>query len=397
MPSVISSPPARRPRSAPGLKPAGRGISLGRILGLEVTLDMSWLLIFALISFSLYASLTTDYPGRPLAYYWIGALTASIVFFGSILLHEISHSLVARRRGMEVHGITLFFFGGISRLKDEPKKPADEFLMAVVGPLTSAVLGLAFIGVKWLIPSGSLGSGLVGWLGFVNLALAGFNLLPGFPLDGGRVFRAIAWAVTGSRTKATRIASQTGSLIAYSMMFWGILQAFIYDRMMNGLWFGFLGWFLLSAAQQSVAQLELRRVLGRLRVAQIMRSDCARIPPEESVAQFVEERLLRTGERCYLVSSEVDTLLGLITVHEVKALARESWPTTAIRDVMVPFARLRSTGPDRSLLEALELMNEGGVNQLPVVEGTSIRGLVTREDLLRKLSLHLALGGEKGV
>ena len=395
MPSTLDAPPARRPERSSGLKPAARGIPLGRILGLEVTLDTSWLLIFALISFSLFSNLANDYPGRPVAYYWIGALTASVVFFASILLHEMSHSLVARARGLEVHGITLFFFGGVSRLKSEPKKPSDEFLMAVVGPLTSAVLGVVLIGAKWLLPSGTMGAGLVGWLGFINLALAAFNLLPGFPLDGGRVFRAIAWACTGNLMKATRIASRAGATIAYGMMFWGLLQAFFYNHLMNGLWFGFLGWFLLSAAQQSVTQLELGRVLDRLRVSEVMRSDCVRIPPAESVERFVEERVLRTGERCFLVAGEDDTLLGLVTLHEVKALPRESWPTTAIRDVMVPLGRLRSVGPDRPLSEALELMNDGAVNQLPVVEGTALRGLVTREDLLRRLAIHLELGPVK--
>jgi Zn-dependent protease len=289
MKSLLDQVPTRRRRTAPRSKPASTGFSLGRILGIEVTLDTSWLLIFALISFSLYTSLASDYPGRPQAYYWIGALCASVAFFASILLHELSHSLVARLRGMEVHGITLFFFGGISRLKDEPKKPIDEFLMAVVGPLSSAVLGVLFIGAKWLLPSGTLGAGLVGWLGFINLALAGFNLLPGFPLDGGRVFRAIAWGVTGNLTKATRIAAGAGSLIAYGMLSWGLAQAFLLDRLMNGLWFGFLGWFLLSAAKQSVAQLEFRRILARLRVSDVLRTDCA--GPASAASWFPTRRV----------------------------------------------------------------------------------------------------------
>jgi len=394
MTTELEIPPTARPRGdPPERKPASGGIPLGSLFGIRITLDTSWLLIFALISFSLYASLPGDYPGRPRTFYAIGALAASLVFFASILLHELSHSVVARSRGMQVRGITLFFFGGVSQLEDEPRKPADEFLMAVVGPLTSAVLGVVFIGMKLLFPSGSLASGLLAWLGFINLALAAFNLLPGFPLDGGRVFRSIAWAATGSLLKATRLAARAGSLIAYALILWGILQAFLYDHMVEGLWYGFLGWFLLSAAQKSVEQLQRRLVLDRLRVSEILRPDCGRVGPEESVAQFVEERLLRSGERCTLVADGDGTLLGLLTVHEVKALPRDAWPTTPIRAVMVPLARLRTTGPDRPLLEALEAMNESRVNQLPVVEGSTIRGLVTREDLLRRLSVHLELGG----
>ena len=249
--------------------------------------------------------------------------------------------------------------------------------------------------MRWLLPSGSLVSGLLAWLGFINLALAAFNLLPGFPLDGGRVFRSIAWAVTGNLMKATKLASQAGSLIAYAMMSWGILQAFVYNHMIAGLWYGFLGFFLLSAAQRSVIQLKQRLVLDRLRVSEIMRSECVRVRPEESVAQFVEERLLRTGERCTLVSGDDGALLGLVTVHEVKSLPREAWSTTPIRDVMVPAGRLRTTRRDRPLLEALETMNESRVNQLPVVDGTALLGLVTREDLLHRLSMHLELGTEK--
>jgi len=396
MPSALENPPTARSSVPPDFrKTVSSGISLGRILGIKINIDASWLLIFAMISFSIFGSLTSDYPGRPTAYYWVAAMAASLVFFGSILLHEMSHSLVARVRGMEVHGITLFFFGGVSQLKDEPKKPADEFLMAIVGPLTSAVLGGLFIGLRWLLPSGSLVSGLLAWLGFINLALAAFNLLPGFPLDGGRVFRSIAWAATGNLMKATKLASRAGSLIAYAMMSWGILQAFIYNHMFAGLWYGFLGFFLLSAAQRSVAQLQQRVVLDRLRVGEIMRSDCVRVRPEESVAQFVEDRLLRTGERCTLVSGDDGTLLGLVTVHEVKSLPREAWSTTPIRDVMVPVSRLRTTQRDRPLMEALVTMNESRVNQLPVVEGTALLGLVTREDLLQRLSMHLELGAQR--
>jgi Zn-dependent protease/CBS domain-containing protein len=395
MPSTLHRPPVNRSLQGPLILDSSPGsISLGNILGLRISLDGSWLLIFALISFSLFAGLTSDHPGLPLGSYWGGALVGSLLFFASILLHEISHSLVARSRGMDVHGITLFFFGGVSQLKSEPRRPLDEFLMAIVGPLTSAILGLAFLGIQRVFPVDSLGAGLASWLGWINLALAAFNLLPGFPLDGGRVFRSVAWAVTGNLKKATRIASKAGSVIAFGLIFWGLLQAFIYNQMVQGLWFGFLGWFLLSAAQQSVAQLELRRILGRIRVSEVMRRDAARVSPEENVRRFVEDKLLRTGERCFIVSEPGDTLLGLVTLHELKSIPRNSWSVTTIREVMVPLERLRSTGPDRPLLEALEKMNQSGVHQLPVVEGSVFRGLVTREDVLRRVSVHLELDGE---
>lgn len=392
METQVATPPSRPKPLPPKARTLPSDIPLGRVLGLDVTLDMSWLLIFSLITFSLYASLGQDYPGLNPALYWAGALVASILFFSSILTHEISHSLVARTFGLGVHGITLFFFGGVSRLKEEPKRPRDEFFMAAAGPATSAALGLLFIGIQRLLPAGSLPAGVASWLGVVNLGLAVFNLLPGFPLDGGRVFRAIAWSWTKSLNKATRLAARSGSLIAYGMILWGIVMAFLHHNLMHGLWFGFLGWFLLSAAQKSVAQLELTQALGRLQVGDLLRTDCARVGPDERVDRFVEERVLRTGERCYLVSEDDGTLLGLVTLHELKALPRESWATTLIRDVMVPRERLRYTTPGAPLLEALEAMNESGVNQLPVVDGTVLRGMVTREDLLGRLSVQLELG-----
>ncbi|HVR83738.1 MAG TPA: site-2 protease family protein [Planctomycetota bacterium] len=392
MSTQLKEAPAPRRKRFSGPEQRLSGLSLGKVLGLEVTLDPSWVLIFLLITVSLFGSLVADYPGLTAARYWVGAVSASLIFFGCLLLHELSHSWVAQARGIKVQGITLFFFGGVSRLREEPTKPLDEFLMAVVGPLMSGGLGILFIGLKSVLASGTLVTGLVGWLGFVNLALAAFNLLPGFPLDGGRVLRAAAWGVTGNFAKATRMASWAGMAIAYLLILVGVVQAVFFNRVMNGLWVGFVGWFLLSAAQRSVARLDYDRVLDKLRVGDVMRTDVIRVSPDETVERFVQEYVLRTGERCQMIADDNGNLLGLVTLHEVKHVPRESWPSTPLRDVMVPWERLRTTEPGDSLLDALDLMNSWGIHQLPVVEGTTLRGLVTREDLLRRLTVHLEVG-----
>jgi Zn-dependent protease/CBS domain-containing protein len=392
MSTQLKEAPAPRRKRFSGPEQRLGGLSLGRVLGLEVTLDPSWIFIFALITLSLFGSLVSDFPALPAIDYWIGAVSASLIFFACLLLHELSHSWVAQARGIKVQGITLFFFGGVSRLREEPTKPLDEFVMAVVGPLMSGVLGVLFVGLKHLLPAGTLVAGLVGWLGFVNLALAVFNLLPGFPLDGGRVLRAAAWGVTGNFAKATRIAGWAGSGIAYLLILWGVVQAIFFHRVMNGLWVGFIGWFLLSAAQRSVARLDYDRVLEKLRVGDVMKTDVIRVSPDETVERFVQEYVLRTGERCQLITDDNGNLLGLLTLHEVKHVPRESWPVTPLRDVMVPWERLRTTEPGDSLLDALDLMNSWGIHQLPVVEGTTLRGLVSREDLLRRLTVHLEVG-----
>lgn len=391
MSTQLLEAPVRKHRPPAGPeKPLG-GFSLGKVLGLEVTLDPSWIFIFALITLSLYGGLVNDHPGLPPGSYWVGALVASIVFFMSLLFHELSHSWVARARGIDVHGITLFFFGGVSRLRQEPTRASDEFLMAIVGPLASAVLGLFFLSLKFVLPEGTLVAGLAGWLGTINIALAVFNMLPGFPLDGGRVLRAGIWGVTGNFTRATRIAALAGSGIAWLLILWGAAQILFYDLLVNGLWMGFLGWFLLTAARGSVARLETDRVLDRFRVGDIMRTDLIRVSPDEIIERFVQEYVLRTGERCQLVTDDNGNLLGLVTLHEVKAVPREAWPTTRLRDVMIPWERLRTTTVDASLMDALDLMNSAGINQLPVVEGTTLRGIITRADLLRRLAVHLEL------
>lgn len=370
-----------------------KGFRIGRFFGIEVRLDPSWFLVFALITFTLHSSLRYAHPDVPSWHIWPASLLGALVFFGSILAHELSHSLIARGMGLDVHGITLFMFGGVSGLKSEPRRAPEEAAIAVVGPATSVILGVFFLLVQFILPADSVGRDIVGWLGFINLMLAAFNMLPGFPLDGGRLLRAAIWGLTGDVAKATRVASAAGTVIAVLLITLGLLEIlFIPSAMLGGLWLAFIGWFLLTAARQSRATFDARRVLETLRVDQVMRSDCVELSPDEPLERVVERRILRSGPRCYVVA-RAGTLEGLLTLQEIRNVPREAWSRATVADAMVPLDRVRTVAPEDTLLRAMDLMQEAEVNQLPVVRDGRLAGMVTREDVLRAISIHLELGG----
>ena len=392
MEAPLSPPPlATKPRRPPR-PPRGSwtGIPLGRILGLQVRLDVSWLFVFALVALSLMSHFSRRFPELGPTPLWIAALSASLIFFASILIHELSHSIAARARGVQVEGITLFMFGGLSQLREEPHRPADEFIIAFVGPLTSFALGVLFFSVQALFPSGSISAAVVGWLARINVVLAVFNLLPGFPLDGGRMLRAGAWAITGNLKGATRLASILGAVIAFGLVAWGLKFAFWDHDFVGGLWLGLIGWFLLNASRRSVGQLEIRESLARLRVEQAMRTTCPKIPGSMRLDILVDEFVFRRGERCFFVT-ESDVLRGMATLDEIRRIPREEWTSFRIGDIMIPFTHVRSVKPGDSLLTAFERMNEESVNQLPVVDVDHISGVITRDDIFRLVAKLLEL------
>jgi Zn-dependent protease len=394
MEAPLSPPPyapERRPPPRRIAAPGGwTGIPLGRILGLQVRLDVSWLMIFALVSLSLMSHFARRFPGLGPAPLWIAALSASLLFFASILIHELSHNVAARARGVQVEGITLFMFGGVSMLTEDPRRPRDEFVIALVGPLASLALGAVFYSIGLLFPSGSLGRAAIGWLARINVVLAIFNLLPGFPLDGGRMLRAAAWALTGNLKGSTRLASILGSVVSFGLVAWGMKLAFWDHDFVGGLWLGLIGWFLLNASRRSVGQLELKESLRWLRVEQAMRTTCTKIPGSMRIDVLVDEFVFKRGERCFFVT-ENDVLRGMATLEEIRRVPREEWPSFRIGDLMIPFARVRSVKPGDSLLTAFEHMNEESVNQLPVVDVDHIAGVVTRDDIFRLLAKFLEL------
>lgn len=392
-PLVLEEKPAERSERRPKSTPAPRGgLLLARPFGIEIRLDASWLIIAFLIVFSLGHQFLRLFPSAASWKAWLGALATGVLFFFCILLHEISHSLVARALGMSVQGITLFIFGGISRIRGEPGRPRDEFWIAIVGPLTSAALGAVFLLAGRLLPNDSFPQAAADWLGVINFALAGFNLLPGYPLDGGRLFRAGAWLLTRDLRQATRWAALLGVAIGGGLILWGAILLLTPPSLVSGLWLGLIGWFLISAAQRSVQTLEIHELLRRYRARDAMRRECPRARPDETLQRFVEEKVLGTGQRCFLVT-DGETLLGLATLHELRSVSREAWPRTTLADVMVPVDRVEKVTPSEPLERVLERMEDRGINQLPVVEAGVLQGLVTREDVLRLLATDLELTG----
>lgn len=386
----LKTPQRKTPRRHDRASTRWPGIPLGRVFGLDIRIDVSWLIIFALVTMSMFAYFSQGFPELTLVPLWAAAVSTTVVFFVCVLLHEISHSLVARAKGIEVTDITLFMFGGVSQVREEPRRPSDEFTIAVVGPVASASLGLLFLGFRNAFPAGSLGDVSTGWLGRINLALAAFNLLPGFPLDGGRMLRAALWGATKDLRRATRVASFMGTVVAFGLVGWGVVDVLWYGRFIEGLWFGLIGWFLLVASRQSVGQLELRDQLRRLRVAQAMRSTCPHVPAQLPVDRFVDESVFREGGKCFFVTED-DRLQGLVTLDDVRRVPREDWPRYSVGDIMVSFADIKSVSPSDSLLVAFERMTEHSLNQLPVVEGDRIAGVITRNDIFRLVARMLEL------
>lgn len=381
--------PARSRAKASDTSPGG-GVSLGRWLGIDLRLESSWFVIFALLTFSLSTMLGAAHPELSPPVHWMVALSGSLLFFGSILAHEFAHSVVALRCGIRVRSITLHIFGGISRLGSEATRPRDEFLIAIVGPLTSAYLGLFFLGAARALPLPSIGNCVAHWLGTVNLGLAAFNLLPGLPLDGGRVLRAAVWAAKGDAAKANRAALRAGVTVAYGLLLLGGTLAFGLRQFTTGLWLGLIGWFLLSAARSSRGQALFREILGHLRVSDVMRPPVPAADPLASIGSIVRERVLKTGERAFFLR-ESDGYLGWVTLREIKRVPRDEWDLTTLRDVMVPLGELARVSPSDPLVRAFDKLDDAAASQLPVLEDQALVGMLSREDVLRLIGNHLEL------
>ena len=364
-------------------------IRLGRVLGIEIGLHYSWFLIALLITLSLAGQFQATQPQWGGAAIWLAAVVTGLLFFSTLILHELSHAVTARARGLPVGAITLFALGGVSRIEREPDRPATEFLIGIVGPLTSALVGVACLGLAGALgwspatdPSTPPLAVLV-WLGYINFGVAVFNMVPGYPLDGGRVLRALAWWVTGDAARATGLAARVGQATAYVFIALGLVRFFA-GAGLGGLWIAFIGWFLLSAAGASYGRLETMERLSGLRVADVMTRDCGVVPAAMSVQKLVDDLLLRTGRRCFVVVED-GRVVGLITPHEVKGVPRDQWPDSTVGEVMRPLARLRTVSPESSVADALETMAKEDVHQLPVVSGGELQGVISRGDVLRVL------------
>ncbi|MGB7215182.1 MAG: site-2 protease family protein [Gammaproteobacteria bacterium] len=385
-----------------------RGFRLARIAGIEVFLDWSLAIIFFLVTFSLaVAAFPTWHPEWGAGTRWLTAAAAAILFLGSVLTHEFSHALVGRRFGIDVPSITLFVFGGMAQMRDEPHAWRPELWMALAGPATSLVLGIVFIGLGMLVagpmpetvdPEEFIATlsplaTLLFWLGPINIVLAIFNLVPGFPLDGGRVLRAALWGATGDRLRATRWASGAGRAFAWLLigtgfaMVLGVNVPLFGVGLGGGLWLMLIGWFLHNAAVMSYRQLLIRESLLDVPVARLMRRGAASVSPRLPIRDFVEDYLLGGNQRAFTVE-DGERLLGLVCLKDVHRLPRNEWDHRTVADVMTPADRLEVVSSDADALAALNALGRRNVNQVPVVDHGRVVGIVTREDVLRWLSVY---------
>ncbi len=370
----------------------GSGMKIGRIFGIPIYLHPSWFIIFALITVSLAKQFAHQHPHWGEAQHWSLGILTSLLFFGSVLFHELAHSVVAQHYRIPVVSITLFVFGGVARIGREPPRAAQEFNIAVAGPASSYVLAGGFWLLTRVFPSSEMLGALASWLAQINFALATFNLAPGFPLDGGRILRALVWGVTGDYTRATRFASRGGQLLAYGMIVVGVWQS-LTSNFVGGLWLAFIGWFLLTAAQESYAQVAVRNALKGLRAADIMSHELPTVERSISLEDYVHE-LLRTGRRCHLVMDN-GRLLGLMTFHALNRFPREEWPATSVQAAMLPRDDIRCAAPEEPVLALLERMQTEDINQVPVLAGgppEQVVGIVTRESILGVIQTRTQVG-----
>lgn len=364
-------------------------IKLGRLFGIQVGLHYSWVLIALLVTLSLAGQFGATNPQWGTGVIWATAIITGLLFFAAILAHELSHALVARARNIPVRSITLFALGGVAQIEKDAADAKTEFWMGIVGPITSAVIGFACLGLAMLlgwtpeaVPDTPFLAMLM-WLGVINVALAVFNMIPGFPMDGGRVLRAVIWWTTGDAVRATRIAARVGQLVGFALIVLGIFR-FFGGAGFGGLWLAFIGWFLLGAAGSTRAQAETNESLRGVRVGDVMARECPVVDGHDNLQTFVDQHLLRTGQRCFVVL-EGGRVAGLITPHEVKGIERAKWPYTTASDAARPLDQLRTVEASAPVADALELMGREDVNQLPVMQDGQLAGIISRGDVLRLL------------
>jgi Zn-dependent protease len=358
-----------------------QNIPLGKILGIPIGVDYSWLLIFALLTWSLASSYyPSEFKNWPTLLYWFMGAVTTIMLFVSVLLHELGHSVIALRFKVPVRSITLFIFGGVAQIGTEPPSARAEFFIAVAGPIVSLALAILFSMVQPAVAAIQPLWGLAKYLAFINLLVVLFNLIPGFPLDGGRVFRAIVWGVTKNLRRATLVAANVGRFFGFLFIFVGVWQMFT-GNLGGGLWIAFIGWFLDNAASSQVQQVMFQGLLTGHTVSQAMSRSCASVPGNLTLQQLVDEHILGGSQRCFLVTRGQNTV-GLMTLHRIKEVPRSEWATTRIDQIMLPLEQLQRIAPDAELWTAFQQMDRDGVNQLPVTRDHQVVGMLSREDVI---------------
>ncbi len=361
-----------------------RSFRLGSVLGIEIRIDVSWFVIFFLILWTFSQGVfPAEYPGMAAWVYLAMGLLGALLFFSSLLAHELSHSVVARRRGIPVEGITLFIFGGMARTRMESRSPGEELAIAGVGPLSSVIIGLVFGAVWWV--GTRLGwtpavTGVAEYLGFLNVMLAVFNLLPGFPLDGGRLLRSAVWKATGNLGKATRVATLGGTVLGYLLIAYGIWQAFR-GEILDGLWLALIGWFVRNAARSSYRQFAVVHALEAVPASEAMTRWPETVPPEMTLQQLVAERFLHRRFESYPVVSADGRVLGVVSLPQVRAVPEDEWRARTVGDVMTPAQPALEVGPDENMGRVLDKLQTSVVGRLLVIRDGRLEGIITPADV----------------
>lgn len=366
-------------------------ISLGRVLGIPLRLHYTWFIIFAWVTFLVvFSVLDRTYPIEQRI---IWGILASLLFFASIVTHELAHSILAIRNNIPVKEITLFVFGGVSQITKEATNPRAELLIAMVGPLTSMALAGVFYGLHLLLAGNEqiLAASSMWWLARMNIVLAVFNLIPGFPLDGGRILRALVWHRTQDYHRATRIATKVGRGIAYAFIAVGVAFIFAFQSWLNGVWLIFIGWFLNDAARASYQQTLFRDALIGITARQVTDYASPLVPPHTNLTEVVEQYVLPTGRSCFLISWGAE-LEGMVTLQQIKKVPRTRWATTTVQDVMTPANKLKVAYADQDLLSVLQEMSGENTNHIPVVEAGNVIGIINRADIARFLRTRAEFG-----
>ncbi|RJQ12650.1 MAG: site-2 protease family protein [Dehalococcoidia bacterium] len=364
-----------------------QGLVLGRIRGIAIRVHWSWLFVVALLSWSLANGYFSEEFAWSAPKRWGWAIGCALFFFTSVLLHELSHAFVALHYRMRVPSITLFIFGGVSSIEGEMQSPGQEFRVAIAGPLLSLVLGMT-LATAGILTGGDTGSVIV-YLGFANVTLGIFNLLPGFPLDGGRVFRSAAWAKTGDLTKATRIAAALGTGIAWLLIAVGVLWVLFIS--LAGAWYILIGYFLKTASESALGQVLVDKMLAPLSVRDVMRDPPEPVDEGTLLSTIIDTRVVSRGERCVLLSHG-GSVSGIITVTDLARVPRERLEATRASEVMVAAADVVTVTPSTSVSEAMRLMVERDLHQLPVIEDGRLLGIVGRGDVLQQVEARLRFG-----
>jgi Zn-dependent protease len=370
------------------------GIRIAKFFGFEVRLDLSWFVLLLLVLWTFAQSVfPARHPGLTGTEYILMAVFGALLFFASVLLHELAHSAVARARGIQVEGITLFIFGGIARIRSEATNPKDEFLITVVGPLSSAMIGLVLLGFAragqaWGLPETV--TGVADYLALLNFVLAIFNLIPGFPLDGGRLLRSLVWHLTNDLRKATRWASLSGRGFGFVLIGLGILSLFA-GHLVSGIWLVFIGWFLAQAAVSSYRQLILKKILEGVRAEEAMTRNPETVMPDVTLRDLVNDYFLQRRYSVFPVQDEQGRLLGLITLSQVKEVDHDQWPTTRVEAVMTQICEAVTVRRDDNLAEVLTKLEKAGVGRAMVVENGRLEGVISRADVAAWLERYQQL------